>query len=185
MIRVLGVDSSLANFGFALVEFGVTGFDVTAVSLEASGHLVPVRCRLVVHTTKGDDVSALLREHYRVTCGLAGGGVPVDMIGVEAQAYIPGKMRWSTIAALGRARQVVDDVGAVVRVPVVEVPAAEVGRRAVNRPGKASKAERVTALRERYQCFADALRDIPRESLHEHAADAFAVALAVAARSKP
>lgn len=185
MIRVLGVDSSLANFGFALVEFGVTGFDVAAVSPEASGHLFPVRCRLAVHTTKGDDVSARLREHYRVTCGLAGGGVKVDAIGVEAQAYIPGKMRWSVIAILGRARQVVDDVGSAFRIDVVEVPAAEVARRAVDRPGKASKPERVAALRERFPCFAAALVDVPRESLHEHAADAFAVALAVAARSKP
>lgn len=174
MIRVLGVDSSLSTFGLALVMFD-------------EGR--PTWCAVSVHKTKGDDVSARLREHYRILHDAAEGflvGVgPGTVLGVEAQAYVPGRMRWSTIAALGRARQVVDDVGTVHRLSVVEIPAAEVGRRAVDRKGKATKADRVASLRERFPLFGDALAAVPRASLHEHAADAFAVALATAARCRP
>lgn len=173
---ILGVDTGLACFGFARVRFDEAG-NVLAV-------------RVAVSTTKPPDTSERLRRHFAVTREHAGSvwgttrdEQPVDLLAVEAVAFLPGKVRWSVVSALGRARQVVDDVGSVERVPVVEVAARSVATAAVDRPGKASKEERILALRARFPLFDDELRYADEQSrvrpaLFEHVADAFAVALA-------
>lgn len=180
--RVLGVDASLTATGLALVTMcrgcadhrGLTPIDAEFVTVitkpDTSNAFTP-----------GEDMSRRLRWlHTELTRIVQGDNF--EAIGVEAVAFIPGKMRWSVISALGRARQVVDDVGSVARVAVHEVPAAEVARTAVDgRPGKASKADRVAALSAQFDFFAHALGDV-KPAHHEHCADAFAAALAVARR---
>jgi Holliday junction resolvasome RuvABC endonuclease subunit len=177
---IIGFDTSLATWGAAAVRYDDRGLVTSVV--------------VAVNRTKPPEISKRLASHREFARAFVLRESPnvfaSNLVGVEGVAFPFGKVRWSTISALARARQVVDDL-----FPdfdgwrPVEVSTQAVARAAVDRPGKASKAERVEALCRRYVLFQDAIdRAIAwehlRESEVEHVADAFAVALCVA-KSRP
>jgi Holliday junction resolvasome RuvABC endonuclease subunit len=177
---IIGFDTSLATWGAAAVRYDDRGL-VTSVVVAVNRTKPPeISKRLASHRAFAREF--VLRESPNVFAS--------NLVGVEGVAFPFGKVRWSTISALARARQVVDDL-----FPdfdgwaPVEVSTQAVGRAAVDRPGKASKAERVASLRSRFAAFDEAVsRALDagnlRESEVEHVADAFAVALCVA-KSRP
>ena len=184
IMRILGVDPSLSSFGFARVEFDGGPSDIFDWRFSVNTTAASVDRSL----SKGDDLSARLRSHFRALEALLDSEVHrpggLDAVAVEAVAFLPGKIRWSTISALGRARQVVDDAAAMFRLRVVEVPASTVGRVAMDgAPGRATKADRRTALLSRFPGLGASLaQDVARVTMQEHALDAFAAALAARSR---
>lgn len=179
---IIGCDTSFSAFGICVVSLQLH---------EPIGIHAPivdrVHCEVLTSKpddsgglSKGEDTSRRLRGYFRRLLELSG---DVDAIAVEATGFMPGRSHFRTIHTTARARQIVDDVGAACRVPVIEVTSSDVGKKAVDKPkGKSPKSERITSLCERHPLFAAELSNV-KPSLAEHAADAFATVLVALPRA--
>lgn len=150
-MKVLAFDTSLRAFGWCFVDFAAVRLGEPLVP-----YMFPSDGGVLI-TDEDADVSARLAWAAGIIRRKVDSYAP-DVVAVEALAYLPGKIRWSTLTALARARQVVDDAATFHRVgalapPVVEVSAGSVGRFALGRKGKGDKAERIASLRERFPPF--------------------------------
>lgn len=174
---IIGCDTSLSAFGIAQVRFDVERVGVLPpLVLDVRLEVLTSKPDTSGALSKGEDTSRRLRDYFRRLHALSL-EADVDALAVEATAFMAGRSSFRTIHATARARQIVDDVGSALRMPVYEVTSSDVGKKAVDRPkGKSPKEERITSLCERYPLFAAALAGV-KPSLAEHAADAFACVL--------
>jgi len=165
MINILGFDSGLASFGWChatLSSDGVLSFLGVGVWRTAPNPGVFAR--------KADDMSSRCRWLYRSLRHLAHEHRP-DVITVESLAFPKGRVQWSVISGLGRARALVDALAAEVDADVFERMPQEL-KRATTGSVSGSKEQVRQSLEDRYP----ELRALwpEQKTLLEHAGDACA-----------
>lgn len=163
-----GFDSSLTHFGYAVAVWDEEGSPHRYLYVKAVGVLItkpdPSSRTKTADTARrmeflGRQLFALVQKH----------GAPAG-IACEALAIPFGKTGMLTVQTLGRARGLVDAIGALHSVPVEEVQPAHL-KRLVTGNHKASKDDVINAVRLAYPEVA-ALFDQLNEVNVEHAADA-------------
>lgn len=167
---ILGCDSGLAAFGYAVAELCDDG---SLVWHDAGAwRTVPG-----VAVRKGDDVSARCVDLYRKLRDLAGMWRP-RVLAVEALAFPGGRVKWSVISGLARARTLVDCLAVERRAMIYERNAQQVKSAALGRKVRsATKEEVIHAMQARDASLANLLANVQASGL-EHAADAAACILA-------
>lgn len=165
---ILGCDSGLRRFGYCIAE---RTFDNGLVFHELGAwETLPIGT-----LGKGDDTSARAVKLYRHLRSVADLWRP-SAITVEALAFPQGRVRWSVISQLARARGLVDCLAVERRALLYERTPRAVKLAATGKL-KATKLEVEEALRERFPSVRRMLDDQPKK-FREHAADACAVVLA-------
>lgn len=166
VLRLVGLDTGLAAFGYAEAEIRPTGLVFVGVEVWRTKPS-PARRRL----RKCDDTADRVRFLAARLHEAIGVVRPVALC-VEAVALPFGKSKASVISALGRSRGVVDALAEVHRLPVLEETAARL-KQATAGTASASKVEVQTALEAAYPelraMFAAVL-----PSMVEHCSDAAA-----------
>lgn len=168
-MMVIGFDTALSAFGYAVAEFGVQSPDTLDFAWLAAG--VWTTKPHPEQTKKGVDLSVRWMELYRKARALVAEWRP-DVLCVEAVAFPRGRVRWTTISALGRCRAIVDAL-AVERGCIVKEFAPVTIKKAVTGSAKASK--ELVEERLRFGRFDLGMHlDAIHADLREHAADAAA-----------
>lgn len=164
-VRLVGIDGGLAAFGVAVAEVTATGLRFQRLD---------VWCTKPANKKRGlrkcDDTSERTRTLAGNLHQLVIEQRPVALA-VEAVALPFGRSRSSVISALGRVRGVVDTLGEVHRLAILEETPQRL-KQAVTGKANATKDEVSAALEALYPELA-ALWPA-QESLREHAADACA-----------
>lgn len=165
MINILGFDSGLASFGWCQATLsgdGVLNFLAVGVWKTAPN---PEAFR-----RKADDASARCRWLYRNMRAIAHEHRPA-IITVESLAFPQGRVQWSVISGLGRARALVDALATEVEADLFERMPQEL-KRSVTGSTSASKEQVRQSLEDRYP----ELRALwpQQKTLLEHAGDACA-----------
>ncbi|MFZ2875803.1 MAG: crossover junction endodeoxyribonuclease RuvC [Phycisphaerales bacterium] len=165
VINILGFDSGLASFGWCqatLSSDGVLTFLGVGVWKTAPNPEAFAR--------KADDVSARCRWIYKNLRGLAHEHRP-NVITVESLAFPQGRVQWSVISGLGRARALVDALATEVDADLFERMPQEL-KRSTTGSVSGTKDQVRASLEDRYP----ELRSLwpTQKTLLEHAGDACA-----------
>lgn len=168
-MRIVGIDSGLATFGYCIVRLGEPDVveNVQVLRTERSAE----KRRIRVADDTADRISYLAGELHEVLKRTP----DVVALCVEAVALPYGKLQTSVVSALGRARGIVDTLAVVHGLPVVEEQPQFLKKLATGTKS-ASKEDVQTALEARFPELG-ALWP-PQKTLREHAGDAVAAALA-------
>lgn len=165
-MKVLGLDPGFASFGYALLEVGVED----RVTWHRLGVLVTTPQR--EDFSAAADASRRTKDLWLALMGLAARS-GVDLVAVEALAFPRGRVQFSVISGLGRARALVDVMTCELGVELVELVPQTVRRTlGVTEKGKAATRAK---LEERWPHLAAHWGSLTRQ---EHTGDAAAVAIA-------
>ena len=182
-MRILGLDPGFASFGYAVLNVDEPTAPRGAL-VEVLGELQPRWPAIGVHSTKpdksarskADDSSRRTRELWRFLRLLDEEWRPA-VIAVEAVAFPAGRVQFSVVSHLGRARALVDVLAEQRQVQLVELRPGEV-RKLLGLTDKGKDATRLE-LERRWPGLSSAWGSLTKR---EHEADACAVAVAALAR---
>ena len=165
MSVILGCDSSLSNFGWAVAVLdsdGVLAFKDAGVIKTEPG----------AAARKGDDATLRVQKIYRELLALSREWRP-NIIAVEGLAVPFGRTSMKTVQQCARARTVVDCV-AVNRGSKLFERSPQAVKKAATGRGSGSKDAVIIGIGREYPELADLLAALPSSDV-EHAADAAAV----------
>jgi len=174
-MKVIGLDSGLASFGWVVAEYSSAN---GAPRFYRGGVLKTAPSKDV---RKGLDASRRATFLFDALWKEFRSEDEVACIAVEALAFPAGKILWSVLSGLGRARGLVDALSVTLGVGIYEATPQEL-KKAVTGSTSASKEEVIARLVERHPEAGRMLETRPA-SQREHLADACAAVIACQAFS--